>query len=851
MSAQPTLREVFYSYAHEDEMLRDEIEKHLKLLQRQGLITSWYDQQIFAGTDWAKDINTHLETASLILLLVSSDFLASDYCYSTEMKRALERHKANEAQVIPILLRPVAWKGAPFEHLQVLPTDARPVTEWENRDAAFRDIAIGIERVIKGLPLLPASLSPSALPSIWNIPYLRNVFFAGREHLLKQLANALKSGQPIALSQPQVISGLGGIGKTQIAVEYAYHYAHDYQFVFWTLADSRESLVLGYITIAGLLNLPEKDAQKQEVAIHAVKTWLQTHGSWLLILDNADDLSLAYEFLPAMGGHLLITTRAQVIGTQAQRIEVDVLPREVGALFLLHRSRLFAQSVLLVDMDEASQAVACEICNELGDLPLALDQAGAFIEETQCSLQDYQRRYRTRRAQLLGRRGGPTHNHPEPVATTWSLSFEKVEKKSPIAADLLRVCAFLHPDAIPVELIIKGADHLGPLLAKVSENDLVLDEAIATLLTYSLIRRNVSDQVLSIHRLVQAVLKDTMDEEARKQWAERAMLTVNEVFPEVEFETWAQCERYLPHALMCAELVEQGQISSQEIAHLLNKAGSYLIERARHSEAQPLLECAYQMSQQERESEHLDTARDADALAYVYEKQSKYEDAQPLYERALSIREQQLGANHPDTATSLDNLALLYQAQGKYEQAEPLQQRALEICEQQLGANHPDTATSLDNLALLYRAQGKYEQAEPLQQRALEICEQQLGANHPDTATSLNDLAGIYSNQGKYEEAGLLFQRAHSIYKQALGEAHPHTATTVWWLAFVYEQQHQYEKAEPLYRRAFSVFERMLGKTHPRTQNMQSQYVSLLRKMDRDKEAIALETTGQLPSEEH
>src|SRR6516162_5075560 len=129
--------EVFYSYAHEDEALRHELNKHLSILQRLGLISSWHDRQIVAGTDWAKAIDSHLETASLILLLVSSDFLASNYCYGVEMKRALERHQANEAQVIPIVLRPVSWEGAPFEHLQALPTDGKAVTTWSNQDEAF------------------------------------------------------------------------------------------------------------------------------------------------------------------------------------------------------------------------------------------------------------------------------------------------------------------------------------------------------------------------------------------------------------------------------------------------------------------------------------------------------------------------------------------------------------------------------------------------------------------------------------------------------------------------------------------------------------------------------------------
>jgi len=130
MPGSPTPVEVFYSYAHEDEAFRTTLEKHLSLLRRQGVITAWHDRHILPGTDWAQAIDEHLESASVILLLISADFLASDYCYGVEMQRALERHQANEARVVPILLRPVDWHGAPFAHLQALPTDVKPITSW-------------------------------------------------------------------------------------------------------------------------------------------------------------------------------------------------------------------------------------------------------------------------------------------------------------------------------------------------------------------------------------------------------------------------------------------------------------------------------------------------------------------------------------------------------------------------------------------------------------------------------------------------------------------------------------------------------------------------------------------------
>ncbi len=217
--------EVFYSYSHKDEDLHDELEKHLSILRRQGVITGWHDRKITAGTEWAGEIEEHLNTAKVILLLISADFLASDYCYDLEMRRAMERHENGEAQVIPVILRKVDWRGAPFGKLQALPTDAKPVTSWSNRDEAFTSIAEGIRKAIEDLrntPTTSPNLRPScdSLPPIWNVPHQRNINFTGREQLLSDLHNALTSGKPAALTQ--ALHGLGGVGKTQTAVEYAY-----------------------------------------------------------------------------------------------------------------------------------------------------------------------------------------------------------------------------------------------------------------------------------------------------------------------------------------------------------------------------------------------------------------------------------------------------------------------------------------------------------------------------------------------------------------------------------------------------------------------------------------------------
>lgn len=192
---------LFLSYAREDEALCQELIKHLSGLKRQGLISAWHNNQIPVGTGWAQAINTHLEQASIVLLLVSPDFLASDYCYNIEMLQALQRHEFNEARVIPVVVRPCDWEHTPLAQLQNLPRDGKPIVIWDNQDVAWNDVSASLRRIIEDMSLLSINTSShAALPNLWNIPYPRNPFFTGRDDLLLHLRSQLQVGQAMALS---------------------------------------------------------------------------------------------------------------------------------------------------------------------------------------------------------------------------------------------------------------------------------------------------------------------------------------------------------------------------------------------------------------------------------------------------------------------------------------------------------------------------------------------------------------------------------------------------------------------------------------------------------------------------
>jgi tetratricopeptide (TPR) repeat protein len=630
-----------------------------------------------------------------------------------------------------------------------------------------------------------------------NLPD-RNLFFTGREEVLAKIQDALARQGRAALS------GLGGLGKTETALEYAYLHLDEYDYTFWANADSREAIASDYAIIAGLLRLSLAEAQNQTFTVNAVKHWLSSHQHWLLILDNADDLGMAGKFIPSgQNGHVLLTTRARAVGPIAQRIDIEKMGPEEGALFLLRRANGIAKDTPLEAVVEVDRVSVDEITSELGGLPLALDQAASYIEETGCGLSGYLDLYRKYAPELLRQRGELATSHPDPVATTWVLAFEKIHQADPAASELLRLCAFLHPDGIPEEVFREGAPELGPELERVASDTFAWHNALGKILKYSLLFRDSNTRTIEIHRLVQAVLKQSMGEETKRIYAERAVRAVGRTFPSVEFPTWPVCERLLAQAHACAELINQWGFEFSEAARLLYRAGLYLSKRGR------------------------------------------YADVEPLCQRALAIWEKALGPTHPNVATTLNDLAALYHNQHQYAKAEPLYQRALAIYEKACGPEHPDVAWSLDNLAGLYYSQDQYAKAEPLCQKALAIREKVLGREHPDTATSLNGLAALYANQGQYVKAEAIYQRARAILEKALKRDNPDMARTLNGLAALYHNQRQYAKAEPLYEDALAIRKKALGPEHPDVATSLENYALLLRNMGRNDEAAPLESRAR------
>jgi tetratricopeptide (TPR) repeat protein len=882
-------KDFFVSYSSADRLWAEWIAWQLEDAHYSVTLQTW---QFQPGQDFVQDMQDAIEQCQHTLVVLSPDYLnelemhsdlaltfafvkepAGGTLVPVQVRESQDRLKGILSMLISIDL--VGRDEA--EAREVLLTEIKRVSAKSSPRAAD-SLRSGNSPRVKHTSVEQPEF-PVNFPRIWNMPP-HNRFFTDRETVLHDLHSAftVKGGRVRTLSQ--ALSGLGGIGKTQVAIEYAYRYRDEYQAVLWLPAESQEALLQSCHAIVTLLDLPEKEAQEHDELVGAVRTWLQEHVDWLLILDNADDLSIVRDFLPsATRGHVLITTRAQAVGRVAKGTVIEQLTPEEGGLFLLRRAGLLGPEEQL-DLDDALCHAAMDIARMVDGLPLALDQAGSFIEEVKCSLEEYLSLYQKSRKQMLGRRGNPIFDHPLPVATTWSLSFEHVQRDNPVAADMLRLCAFLAADDIPEELLTQDVFQEGTALHTLAQNPLALHEAIAELRRYSLVRRQLEDKTLSIHRLVQAVLRDTLPEEERHRWATQAVLAVNAVFPEVKFETWAQCQRYLPHARASAAAIEQWHLVFPEAAHLLRRVAQYLqarvqyataarmfqqaatiydqaadkkalaktltdladllVAQGKYAEAEDYYRSAVATIESAQDTKYSDITSILDRLLDLYFTQGRYTHALAVARRALELSEEALKPDNSDIATSLTNLGRAYRELGEPKMAEPLAQRALAIAEQALGPEHLGTSSSLNNLAILYQDQGRYAEAEPLFKRALTIAEQALGPEHPTTAINFNNLALLYQAQGRYSEAEPLYQQALAIDEKVLGPEHPGTATDLNNLASLYQDQKRYSEAEPIYQRALAIDEQVLGLEHPDTATDLTNLASLYQDQERYSEAEPL-----------
>ncbi|MBF0286074.1 MAG: tetratricopeptide repeat protein [Magnetococcales bacterium] len=606
----------------------------------------------------------------------------------------------------------------------------------------------------------------------------------GRQEALDEVSAQLRGGRAVIAA----VSGMGGVGKSQLALEYAHRHLARYSHIAWLRAEKPSTLAGELDQWADQLGLPGQTHPEKWAAL---QRWLMQNDDWLMIFDNAPDPEGLEEFLPQGNGHRLITSRHR---RWDHAVALDVLPLADAVQLLRERSGR------LQDPDAETLAAT------LGCLPLALEQAAAYIEDAKIPFATYLSHYQQHRLKLLGK--GVAKHHKDGVAVTWVISMERAAASAPAALEILRFAAFLDPDAIPRDL---------PLRAGLVADELALFDALAALARYSLI--TLKEETISLHRLMQEAVRHGLSEEERKEWAGRAVRVMREVynFGQNDLSTWEASGRLLPHAQAAADWGRQLEVEEEGASWLWNETGLYLKNvQTRYGDAKQSYRRALALDEKNLGPDHPKVAIDLNNLAALHQAEGDLKGARPLMERALEIDEKNLGPDHPTVAIRLSNLAQLHQDEGDLKGARPLMERALAIDEKNLGPDHPGVARDLNNLAQLHQAEGDLKGARPLMERALAIDEKHYGPDHPKVATDLNNLALLHQAEGDLKGARPLMVRALAIDEKHYGPDHPNVARDLNNLATLHQAEGDLKGARPLMERALAIDEKNLGSDHPK-----------------------------------
>jgi tetratricopeptide (TPR) repeat protein len=612
-----------------------------------------------------------------------------------------------------------------------------------------------------------------------------------------------------------VLSGLGGIGKTQIAVAYAYLYRDEYQYILWATAESNDMLAIELVYIARALDLPEKTERDLHSVRDAVLRWLYTQRNWLLILDNVDEPDIVDALLPRLGqGHVLVTTQDARAFPEA--IKVDGMEEEEAILFLLHRAGILSDRREFEAIAVAERITAKKIVKEMDGLPLALDQAGAYINETHCTIGEYLELFRSEKGKLLAMRGRRTSHHQNSLTATISLALEKINQVQG-AYDLLRICAFLRAQEIPEELFVIETPRLEPLFEGTPAGRVQLSEAMKALLRYSLINRRPDDKTISVHRLMQVVPIELMDETLRNHWAGVVIELINSLLTSIDLINWPQFERYIAHALVCVDWIDQRGMETADTADFLAFTGDYLHERAQYAQAEALYKKALAIRDHILPTEHPDKAKSLYSLGVLSLNQGNYTDAEKSIARALELFGRIYKSSDPLIQSAHNTLGEVYFQQGKYRDAERIFLDTLEMRTLLEGEEHPLVGVTLELLGHVYDVQGRYEEAEYAFQRALHIGEHALGSDHPDVVKMRNALAMFYMKRGLHEKARALLREVLEAYEQgkAVGASELDSAEALRVKGLLHLREKEYERALPLLQQALSIRLKVLGQEHP------------------------------------
>jgi tetratricopeptide (TPR) repeat protein len=641
------------------------------------------------------------------------------------------------------------------------------------------------------------------LPSVWNVPYVQNPRFTGRVDDLDRLRQGFTRRMP---HWPiQAIHGLGGMGKTQLALQYVYQFSGEYDVVWWLRAEEPATLAGDLADLAVALRLHGSVAPAQPAAVEAVKQWLKRNHRWLLVFDSVREPHDLTPYLPSpVTGHILVTSRHASWSGAALPLQLRGLKRNDAAQLLLDRS----------GAGRDQEAPARELADALGDLPLALAQAGGYIDGAGISITEYLARFRARRAELM-KRGAEGDSAPT-VATTWDLAFRDAQARSPAAGELLALCSFLGADDIPRDALRLAAERFPPALAAAASDPFALDAAVKALRFYSLIEPHgdaPTGDALSIHRLVQAAVRDRLGEGERRAWAELAVAFVYDFFPEEPDDPVLRgvCRRWLPHARAALANARAAGVPAREGTEgLLRHVAKYYHALKYYDDAREMLEQALVTAEALHGPDHAHVAMALTGLGPVLMNLGRLAGALTHARRALAIDEANHGPDHAHVATDAINLASVLKDSNLLDEARHVAERALHI-DQAIDPESADVARDANCLGGILRDLGDLQGARWCYERALAIDEKRRA---PDLALRLNNLGHLLREMNELPEARQLAERALAIGNEVYGPEDPNVATFHSNLASLLQKLGLHQEAREHLEWALIIAESTYGEEH-------------------------------------
>ena len=565
-----------------------------------------------------------------------------------------------------------------------------------------------------------------AMPRLWNIP-ARNLTFTGREDLLAAVRERLQARHAAVV---QALYGMGGVGKTQLAAEYAHRFAGSYDLAWWINAE-QSGLIGDQVGGLGQALGCIPAGAGTEAARAAVLAELRQRGRWLLIFDNAEAPADVAPWLPGDGGHVLITSRERGWDEVATRVEVDVLTRAESIEMLQRR------------VPRLTEAGADRLAAELGDLPLAIAQAAGFMADTGTSASQYLGLLETRAGQLLDR-GAPA-SYPRSLAAATALTAARLADHDPAAAELASLCAFLAPEPIPEDLFTDAVGLLPGELAARAADPLAWRQTLAHMARQSLAR--IDHRGLQMHRLTQTILRGQFSpaRAAATRRCTEAILAASDPGDPPNPATWARWAQLMPHVL-AADLAAT---DSPALRELVRRMCWYLIERGDARTPRDLISNLRQHWRDRLGEDHEHTLMATHYLAWALLEMGRYAEARDLNQDTLARRRRVQGEDHPDTLNSAHNLAIDLRMLGEVQAARDLDHDTLARHSRVRGQDHPSTLRSASNLAVDLRELGEARAARELDQDTLERRRRVLGQDHPDTLYSAHNLAADLRELGE------------------------------------------------------------------------------------------------------